>query len=77
MRWIHLSVMVLFVVAVIVFAIQNLQIVTMRFLGLSASIPLALLVVIIYLLGTATGGSLMAMLRRSFRGSRRRIAVAP
>jgi lipopolysaccharide assembly protein A len=77
MRWIHLSVIVLFVAAVIVFAIQNLQIVTMRFLGLSASIPLALLVVIIYLLGTATGGSLITMLRRSFHGSRRRIAVAP
>ena len=77
MRWIHLSVIFLFVTAVIVFAIQNFQIVTMTFLGFSASVPLALLIAVIYLLGTATGGSLITMLRRSFHGSRVRVAVAP
>ena len=77
MRWIHLSVIFLFVTAVIVFAIQNFQIVTMTFLGFSASVPLALLIAVIYLLGTATGGSLIAVLRRSFHGSRMRVAVAP
>ena len=71
MRWIHLTVMVLFVAATALFAVQNLEIVTMSFLGFSARVPMALLVAIIYLLGMVTGGSLLALLRRSFQGSRR------
>ena len=70
MRRINLIVIVLFVVATVVFAVQNFQIVTMSFLGFSVRAPLALLVSIIYLLGMATGGSLLALLRRSFEGSR-------
>jgi uncharacterized integral membrane protein len=71
MRWIHLAVIVLFAVATLVFAIQNFQIVTMSFLGISARVPLALLVAVIYALGMATGGSLWALLRRSLHGARR------
>jgi uncharacterized integral membrane protein len=75
MRWIHLTVIALFVAATLVFSVQNFQIVTMSFLGFSARAPLALMVGIIYLLGMATGGSLLALLRRSFEGSKRRPAV--
>jgi uncharacterized integral membrane protein len=71
MRWIYLAVIILFAAATIVFALQNLEIVTMSFLGFSARVPLALLAVVIYLLGAATGGSLLALLRRSYEGSRR------
>jgi lipopolysaccharide assembly protein A len=51
MRWIHLTVIGLFVAATIVFSVQNFQVVTMSFLGFSARAPLALMVGIIYLLG--------------------------
>ena len=71
MRWIHLTVNALFALATLVFAIQNFQIVTMSFLGLSARVPLALLVVVVYLLGMSTGGSLWALLRKSLEGARR------
>jgi lipopolysaccharide assembly protein A len=71
MRWFHLTIIVLFIAATVIFAAQNLEIVTMSFLGFSARVPLALLVAIIYVLGMATGGSLWALLRRSLRGSRR------
>jgi putative membrane protein len=70
MRWLHISVVALFVVATLVFVIQNFEIVTLSFLGFSARTPLALLVVIFYLLGMATGGSLFALLRRSIARSR-------
>jgi uncharacterized integral membrane protein len=70
MRWIHLAVVVIFAVAVLVFVVQNFEIVTMSFLGFSARAPLALLVVIVYVLGMATGGSLWSLLRRSLHGSR-------
>jgi putative membrane protein len=71
MRWIHLTVIALFAVATLVFAMQNLQTVTMAFLGFSVRLPLALQAVVIYLLGMVTGGSLLALLRRSLEGSRR------
>jgi len=71
MRWIHLAVIVIFAAAILIFAAQNLEIVTMSFLGFSVRAPLALLVAIVYVLGMATGGSLWALLRRSLRGSRR------
>jgi putative membrane protein len=71
MRWIHLTVMVLFVAATALFAVQNFEIVTMSFIGFSARAPMALLVAIVYLLGMVTGGSLLALLRRSFHGSKR------
>jgi uncharacterized integral membrane protein len=71
MRWIHLTVIILFAVVTLVFAVQNLQTVTLAFFGFSLSLPLALQAIVIYLLGMATGGSLWALLRRSFEGSRR------
>jgi lipopolysaccharide assembly protein A len=72
MRWFHLAVIVLFVAAVVVFAAQNLQVVDVSFLRMSVHTRLAVLITIIYLLGAATGGSLLALLRRSFEGARRR-----
>jgi uncharacterized integral membrane protein len=70
MRWIYLALIVLFAVAILVFALQNLDIVTFSFLGYDVRVPLALLVAIVYLLGAATGGSLFALLRRSYEGSK-------
>ena len=74
MRWVYLAVIILFVAATIVFAAQNFEIVTMTFLGFNARVPLALLIAVAYLLGAATGGSLFALLRRSYEGSRRSVA---
>jgi uncharacterized integral membrane protein len=71
MRWFHLAIIVLFGAAMVVFALQNLQVVTITFFKLSASAPLALLTIVFYLLGAATGGSLFALLRRSYASSRR------
>ena len=68
MRWIYLAVIILFAAATIIFMLQNFEIVTMSFLGLNARVPLALLVAVAYLLGAATGGSLLALLRQSYEG---------
>ncbi len=70
MRWVHLAIVVLFVVAMIVFVIQNREVVTMAFLGFSIRSPLALVAAGIYVLGAITGGSLLALLRRSMEGAR-------
>jgi uncharacterized integral membrane protein len=76
MRWFYLAVIILFAVLTIMFALQNFEIVTMSFLGSNLRVPLALLVAVTYLLGAATGGSLFALLRRSYAGSRRRMMAS-
>ena len=77
MRWVYLAIIILFAAATIVFAAQNFEIVTMTFLGFTARVPLALLVAVAYLLGAATGGSLFALLRRSYEGSKRSVMGSP
>jgi uncharacterized integral membrane protein len=77
MRWFHLSVIALLAAAIILFAAQNLHIVTMSFLGFSATVPMALLSVVFYLLGMATGGSLLALLRWLVEGAKPRPTTPP
>jgi lipopolysaccharide assembly protein A len=77
MRWIYLGVIILFAAATIIFALQNFEIITMSVFGFDARVPLAVLVAVAYLLGAATGGSLFALLRRSYEGSRRRVVGQP
>jgi lipopolysaccharide assembly protein A len=66
-RWLHLTVVECFAAVTIIFAVQNLEIVSVDFLSLGVRIPLAFLVVAVYLVGMATGGSVLALLRRSVR----------
>ena len=72
MRWVYLIVILVFVVAVALFTIQNVGMVTMAFLGFSVRAPLAVLTAIVYILGAATGAGVQALLRKSVHGSRAR-----
>jgi uncharacterized integral membrane protein len=72
MRWVHLTVIIVFAAATLIFALQNLKTVTVAFLGLSIGAPLAVVIFVVYVLGAVTGGSLLALLRRSYAGSRLR-----
>ena len=69
MRWVYLAIIILFAVTIVLFAAQNFETVTVSFFRVNLSLPLALLSVVVYLLGAATGGSLFALLRRSYRRS--------
>jgi putative membrane protein len=77
MRWVYLIVIIVFVAAIVVFAIQNRELVTMSFLGFSVRAPLAVMAVIVYVLGAITGGSLLALLRRSVQATRSMRSAAP
>ena len=72
MRWFYLTVIVVFTAFIVVFAFQNLQVVTVSFLGFGVSTRLVILVLIFYVLGALTGGSLLAMLRQSYEGAKRK-----
>jgi len=69
MRWFYLIVIAVFVIVIVIFAVQNLEPVTMSFLQFSLRAPLALAAAIMYGLGALTGGSLYALLRHSMRAS--------
>ena len=75
MRWFYLAVIVLFAAATVIFAVQNFQVVAVSFFRISIQTPLAFLIAVIYLLGAVTGGSLLALLRRSIEGAQRRTTV--
>ena len=70
MRWIHITVIVVLVAAMLIFAVQNFQSVTVTFLNFRISAPLSVLMIVIYVLGMATGGSLWALLRWAYEGSK-------
>jgi uncharacterized integral membrane protein len=71
MRWVYLTLIVLLAAATLIFIIQNRDLVTVSFLGFSIRAPLAILIAAVYVVGAVTGGSLFALLRRSYRGSQR------
>jgi uncharacterized integral membrane protein len=70
MRWFYILVFVVFVLVVLIFAFQNLQVVTVTFVGFSVQAPIALVAVAVYILGMLTGSSLLAALRRSWAATR-------
>jgi uncharacterized integral membrane protein len=71
MRWIYLAAIAVFGVATLMFAMQNFDVVTMSFLSFKIRAPLAVVAITVYVLGAVTGGSLLALLRQSYEGSKR------
>jgi lipopolysaccharide assembly protein A len=71
MRWLHLCVVVVFALVLLIFVLQNRDVVTLTFLGFSTRAPVAILIAGVYLIGAITGGSLFALLRRSYKGAQR------
>jgi len=70
MRMVYLAIIIVLAAAAVIFILENLTSVSVSFLGFAVTMRLAILVFIIYVLGAATGGSLFALLRRSYEGSR-------
>jgi len=69
MRFVFLATFVLLVAIAIIFALQNLRPVTVSLLGMTIHTRVAVLAVAIYLLGVVSGGSLLALVRRSYAGA--------
>jgi lipopolysaccharide assembly protein A len=67
MRYVHIAIIVLLTVLVLAFKVQNLQSVTVEFFAFSVTMPVTLLIVLVYVLGMFTGGSLWSLLKRSVR----------
>ena len=65
MRFVFGVILLIFLGAVGVFALQNTQSVAVRFLNWSVSAPLALLSIAVYFLGMISGWSVVGFLRSS------------
>ena len=71
MRWLWLTLIVLFSAAILLFIVQNQDVVSLSFLHFHIRASFAPLVGIAYVVGALTGGSMLALLRRSYKGSKR------
>jgi lipopolysaccharide assembly protein A len=69
MRYVYISLIVLVSVIVLVFTLQNLPTVTVHFVTLQLTLPLSVLVILVYFLGMLTGGVFVSLITSWFRGS--------
>lgn len=67
MRFILGVILLIFLGAVGIFALQNTQTVTLLFLKWSVTAPVAFLAIVAYLLGMLSGWNVIAFLRSSIR----------
>jgi uncharacterized integral membrane protein len=70
MRHVYIILIVLLTAAVLMFKFQNLTSVTILLLGMSATLPVSTLVILVYLLGMVTGSALFGLLRSWIHGAR-------
>ena len=63
MRWFHTIVVTVLAIIVLAFAVQNFQSTTISLFNMNVSAPLTVVVVIVYVLGMLTGGSVVSLFR--------------
>lgn len=63
MRYVYITLIVLLSAVVLAFMAQNLESVTVSFFAIRITLPLALLVVLVYFLSMVTGGALLSLVR--------------
>ena len=67
MRYVQAILLLVFLGALGIFAVQNTNTITVRFLEWGITAPLALVSVAVYLLGMLTGWTVVAFVSRSLR----------
>jgi uncharacterized integral membrane protein len=68
---VYITLIVALTAVVLLFKLQNLQTVTVSFLSVSFTLPVSVLLILVYVLGMLTGGSLLALMGTWVRGARR------
>ena len=71
MRRVYLGLVIVFICLLLFFSAQNLTSVTIAFFNISATLPLALLVILVYIFGMVTGGFVWTLLRTWIMGARK------
>lgn len=63
MRFVYIALIVLATIIVVSFKFQNLQSVTVSLFSASVTLPMSVMVIVVYVLGMVTGSSLIALLK--------------
>jgi len=71
-RYIYIALIVAFTALVLMFKVQNFETATVTFFSISITLPVALLLIGVYVLGVVSGGALLALLRSWVSGARAR-----
>lgn len=71
MRYVYIALIVALTTLVLLFKVQNLQAVTVSLLSASFTLPVSVMLFLVYVLGMLTGGFLLALVRTWVRGARR------
>jgi len=69
MRYVYIALIAVLVGIVILFKVQNLESVTVTLMSMSFSLPVSILVLLIYVLGMFTGGFMLQLVRTWIRGA--------
>jgi uncharacterized membrane protein YciS (DUF1049 family) len=67
MRVVYLLILLLVLAAVVLFAVQNHETVTLQYLNQSVSIPMHVLIGVVYVLGMVSGWTVVGFLKRSIQ----------
>jgi lipopolysaccharide assembly protein A len=70
MRHVYMVLIALIAGIVLLFKVQNLDTVTVTLLSMNFSMPVSILVLLIYVLGMFTGGFMLQLVRTLMRGAR-------
>ena len=72
MRYVYMALIAGLVAIVVLFKFQNLEAVTVSLFAASITLPVSVLVLLIYVLGMLTGGFMLALVRTWVHGATRR-----
>jgi lipopolysaccharide assembly protein A len=72
MRYVYMALIASLAAIVILFKVQNLESVTVTLFAASVTLPVSVLVLLIYVLGMLTGGFMLALVRTWLHGATRR-----
>jgi putative membrane protein len=67
--------LVLFVILIIIFAVQNSRTTTVELFNWSVTLPISLLVILVYILGMTTGGILFSVIRNLMKPEPKRKTI--
>jgi uncharacterized integral membrane protein len=71
LRYVYIALIVVLTALVLLFKLQNLEQVTVSLLSASFTMPVSVLLVLVYALGMLTGGFVLALVKTWVKGARR------
>ncbi len=63
MRVLKKILLILFVILIAIFSVQNSQTVTIEFFNWSVKLPVSIVIILVYILGMTTGGIISSVIR--------------